>query len=194
MYYKDNKTYLTSYDVKEALNKIVNEINQQENVKFHLVGLARGSFSILHEISNRCNLPYTILQYSSYDKNDKIVKNGFSSQEIEPDDILLIVDDIADTGNSINKTIDYLNSCFSWIPNIEVYTIVGGVNNNWDYYYNHKDFKYPWVVFPWENNLNEICKNCFYSETCNKYDNKVHCNIHNKSYGKYHSCKDIQVK
>lgn len=191
MYNRGNKTYLTSYDVDLAISEMVEYINLTDK-KIHLVGLARGSFSIIHKLSNVCNLPYTILQYSRIDKKDTKVKFGFSSQEIDPDDLLLIVDDIADTGISINTSIDYLNECFSWKPDIEVYTIVGGINKNWKFVANIEDLDNNWVVFPWENKIKEICMNCAQGEDCNKNIDSTHCNKFNKSFNNYHSCPEFK--
>lgn len=190
MYIREDKTFLSHQDVQLSINDIVEHIKCID-AKVHLIGLARGSFSILHELSNRCNLPYTILKYSRYDKNDKEIQFGYSSEEIQPDDILLIVDDIADSGISIENTINYLNECFSWKPIIDVYTIVGGINKNWNYSININDLSNNWVVFPWENEIIEICKNCNSGEECFKNKDNIHCNIHNKSYNSYHNCSDF---
>ena len=192
MYIRNNKTYLTQYDLKDAINQIISFIKSLErNNSIHLIGLARGSFNLIQELSNKCNLPYTILQYSTYDKDDKEVKFGFSSEDIQPDDMLLIVDDIVDTGNSIIKTIEYLKIILRK-PKIEVYSVVGNKTKfpNWNYYIDN-EFN-NWIVFPYENmEYKEICKECELGIPCNKYEYKIHCTQFNKSFFNCHSCKDF---
>lgn len=200
MYIKNEKTYLTYQDIKICTNSIVKYIkNTQEsnpNTIFHLVGIARGSFNLIQAVSNQCQLPYTILQYSTYDGNDKEVKFGFSSQPIENNVTFLILDDIADTGNTIFKTIEFLNKDMNknmkQVKDIKVYTVVGNPkhNVNWMYYINHEQLKHKWVVFPYENTeVIEECNSCQEGEPCNKTIGYTHCNIFNKSFRNDHSCK-----
>ena len=193
MYIRDDKIYLTQHDLKNAYNVIITYINQLklDGKNIHLVGIARGSFNLIQELSNRCKLEYTILQYSTYDKDDKDVHFGFSSSKIEPNDILLIVDDIADTGNTVNKTMKYLQESFSWIPKIEVFTLVGSNVKfpEWKFVFEYNE---EWIVFPYENNLIESCVNCLNGEVCNKNLNNIHCNLFNKSFNNNHSCVEFK--
>lgn len=150
---KNSKVYLSYNDTKKAHEYAVGIINTLKNrgIKVHLVGIARGSFSILHELAVRCNLPYTILQYQSYDGNDTEIKLGFSSTNFPQDDeLVFIVDDIADSGNTINKTLEYLQENVGDKLRTYVFTIVGSNKFNWDYYYNHEALDNAWIVFPYE--------------------------------------------
>lgn len=193
MYIRDGKTYLTNFDLKNAYNIIIDYINQLklDGKNIHLVGIARGSFNLIQELSNRCDLEYTILKYSTYDKNDTDVKEGFSSVKIKPNDLLLIIDDIADTGNTIINTIKYLQEKYNIINNIDVFTLVGSSIKfpKWKYVYEHKE---KWIVFPYEHNLIESCKICLNGEECNKYFKYIHCNIFNKSFNSNHSCIEFK--
>lgn len=39
----------------------------------------------------------------------------------------------------------------------------------------------------------EICENCIHGEQCYDNEDKQHCNIHDKSFEKNHSCDSVEV-
>lgn len=194
MYIRNDKTYLTYQDVKDSINAIGSFIKRNPGSKFHLFGVARGSFNLVQAISNQFNLPYTMLQYSTYDGNDEYVRMGFESKPIERHSVALILDDIADSGNTIRKTIEFINNNILNIDDTKVFTTIGNSKHDpdWMYYFDHNDFKHKWIVFPYENNeIHEVCQNCQNGEVCNTYPNKTHCNNFNKSFDNNHSCRSF---
>ena len=196
MYYRDNKTYLTHNDMKAAINAMVTDIQHliSGGDSIHLIGIARGGLNLVQELSNRLKLPYTILKYSVYDRDDRGVVFGLSSDDIEPEEKLYIVDDILDTGKTITKVKEYLENCFEWKPTIEVFTIVGTKTfskNNY-FFFEHESFTHPWVVFPYEcDNLNyEICNNCLSGS--NDIQGYIYCLNDERKYPEHHTCRNFK--
>lgn len=152
MYQKNDKTYYEWKDFEECVTQCGVEI--ENSIKpYRLVGILRGSITLLHRLSNEYNLPYTLMSYNTYDENNNKslkdeMKHVFNSTPISVDEVIYIIDDIADTGDTINKTIEWFHEHY---PNnkISVFTIFGNADKfpGWCYQQRHNS---EWVIFPWE--------------------------------------------
>ena len=114
----------------------------------HIVTLYKGGLPLGVTLANRLALPLTIVDYQSYDgesKEPKIIKYG---AEIKETSRILLVDDIADTGNSFRKTIEMLNTKHKGVY-IRPMSLVGSIEHPESWYYKH-EHDGRWVVFPWE--------------------------------------------
>lgn len=112
----------------------------------HIVTLFRGGLPLGTTLSNKCKLPLTILDYQSYDGDSKEVEWGICN--LTKDSKILLVDDLADSGLSLNKAIKFLNS--NGYKNIKVCTIHGNNqihSKEWNYCNKHTG---KWIVYPWE--------------------------------------------
>ena len=188
MFLKDGKKYITWKDFELSIELTKPFI--KENT--HLVGILRGSMAQIQSLSNLYKLPYSLMKFSIYDGNDKYLTHLYDS-ETPNNCSFLIVDDIADSGTTINKTINYLKDNYPE-SEIMVYTLVGNKEKfpYFNYTFEHNN---DWCVFPWEySSLNNTCSNCYYGEQCNKDQNKEHCNKFNKSYNKEYYCKEFSPK
>lgn len=133
---------LLIYDLKSSY-----DINSNNT---HIVTLYRGGLPLGVSLSNKLKVPLSILDYQRLDGVDKesqevsFIKNA----NIKEDCTILLVDDIADEGITIRKSIEFLNEHFPK-NKIIVYTLIGNKKHN-------KDWKYSienngnWQVFPWE--------------------------------------------
>ncbi len=134
------KQYITWREVDD----IVTDLELEANA--HVITLYRGGLPLGVMLSNRYGINLSILDYQSYDGNSKDVRL-MKNAGIKDNEILYIVDDIADTGNSIEKSLEFLHKTF---PNNEVriFTIVGRKHNppEWKYSIEYKN----WCIFPWE--------------------------------------------
>ena len=114
----------------------------------HVVTLYRGGLALGLALSNRCNLPLSIIKYQSYDGKDKKVK-FIHKANIKKTDNIIVVDDLADTGNSIVKVTSFLRE--QGYSNITVCTIHGNrdFKNKFGWLYCRE--KNPgWEIYPWE--------------------------------------------
>jgi len=151
LYNKDNKLYFESQDFEVCVQDLSNIINKKTtNSEVHLVTLYRGGLPLGVRMSNQLNLKLSILDYQRLDgdktKEVEMMKDaGISSSEI-----IFLIDDIADEGISIGKSLKFLYKNFPSNP-IFVYTIFGNDrkhNKDWLYAYEHLG---QWVQFiPWE--------------------------------------------
>lgn len=109
----------------------------------HLVTLYRGGLPLGVTLSNRCKLPLSIIDYQSYDGNTGnpvLIKNA----GIKDNDVVLLIDDIADSGRSIKASLELLEGF-----NVNVMTLYGNDKHNKEWYYCRPHNK-EWVTFPWE--------------------------------------------
>ena len=116
-------------------------------------------------------------------------------------DKILLVDDICDTGKSIEKIYKFLKLVNSNVE-IDILCIYGNKGAEeylgkylpeakLNYLYDNED---RWVTFgTWENDYN-ICKACIFGEACNRDpENMIHCSLHDKSFHWTHSCADFSL-
>ncbi len=111
-----------------------------KNRDVHLVSLYRGSLPLGVKLSNILKLPLSIIDFQSYDGNSNkpsLIKNA----GIKQNQTIVILDDIYDTGNTLEKTRSYFLKYYpnkiegvvlmnnkntpSWI------TSLGQSNGNW---------------------------------------------------------------
>ena len=178
----NNKQYIKWEQIDKIVDDRFKVLNGCENA--HIITLFRGGLPLSTMISNRYKIPLSILDYQSYDGTSENV-TMIKDSGIKENDIIYLIDDIADTGNSIKKALDFLNDKYPSCTVI-VYTIVGKSTNpsTWKY-----DIEFiNWVVFPWEENNKVECKKCIFGEPCNKEMFKTHCNIKNESFYNTYSC------
>ena len=116
-------------------------------------------------------------------------------------DKILLVDDICDTGKSIEKIYKFLKLVNSNVE-IDILCIYGNKGAEeylgkylpeakLNYLYDNED---RWVTFgTWENDYN-ICKACIFGKACNRDpENMIHCSLHDKSFHWTHSCADFSL-
>ena len=136
---------------EEDIKRIVDLL---KNEKVHLVALYRGSLPLGVRLSNELNAPLSIVDYQTRDGDSKkpvLIKNaGISSI-----DTLYIVDDIYDTGLTMNKTKEFLEQEF---PNNKVKCLVlyknlknSHLHKNYPDVYSLRESNNEWIVFEdWE--------------------------------------------
>lgn len=114
-----------------------------------IVTLYCGGLPLGTKLRNVLNIPLSILDYQSYDGNSKGVT--LMKSHLTDKSKILLVDDIADTGNSLHKSIEFLNNHFNRNMDITVCTIHGNKEYkdryNWLYCNEHNK---QWIVYPWE--------------------------------------------
>lgn len=196
-----SKKYLTSQEIDNSLMDCIDIINQNLTgvQKPHIVSLYRGSLPLGVKLSNKLQAPLSIIDYQSYDgksKKPELMKNA----GITAEDLLVVIDDICDKGDTLRLTEEYIKA---WFPynKILIYTIVGSKEHPKHYHYsiehevNQFTREKAWVVFPWEIINDTRCKSCKHSEPCYKNPkNQSHCNIKDKSFPNNHTCESFEVR
>ncbi len=127
------------------------EVFKQENINFHFVSIYRGSLLMGQHLSNIINSPLSIVKFQRLDGGDKDVEFIYNAG-IKSDEVIIILDDIFDTGETLQKVRKYFNTHY---PTSLVQAFTLSWNNK-----SHDDtpdwltsnFKTngKWVVFPWE--------------------------------------------
>lgn len=193
MFRKEDKLYYTWYDFDECIKQCCTFIESMSK-PIHVVTFYRGGLPLGTRLSNEFKLPLSIIDYQSYDGNTKEM-SFMKNANICSNEVLYVVDDIMDSGNTINKAIDFLHKEF---PNnqIEVFTIFGNNDKFKGTYYQHKHNKNDWIVFPWEMDITSLmkCSVCVHGEPCNKNAENIHCNIFNASYPANRSCEKFEYE
>ena len=158
-----------------------------------IFGIYRGSLQPAVHLSNVTNSRKNIgiIQFQSYDGNDKTVKILCEGGDIDKNTAIFVIDDIYDTGNTINKVKKKMKYKYKH-NNIHYVTLFGKPNDEGVYYVReNKNF----VIFPWETITDTRCKVCNHSEPCrNNLDTHSHCNLKNKSFINQHTCSDFKEK
>jgi len=119
----------------------------------YFVGIHRGGLPLAVKLSNHYNSKMGILKYQSYGEGaDKL----FSFTDFYPDlgDIIVIVDDIVDTGKTFNIISEQLKMIEKYnfeAVYISIYRHQNYVSSNEIKLYSCREKCNEWVVFPWEN-------------------------------------------
>lgn len=104
---------ITEQEIEQAVDRLANQINQDYRDKFPvLVAILKGSFIFLSDLVRRLKFPLHIefVCLSSYQGTTTTgkVRMGLPPQMSLKGRDVLIVEDIVDTGITINYLIDYL--------------------------------------------------------------------------------------
>lgn len=174
----------------------------------------RGGLTLGTKLSHVLDLPLGIINYQRLDSNSKTSTIQLAIEPVGKDDIgeevpfwamkkILLVDDILDTGYTMEKIYRYLQLIN---PDIDITIVclfgsdvgIAHVANNLEIDSNKLVCLRPnngrWILFEtWENDMN-ICKWCKNGEPChNDRFNKTHCNLKDKSFNNKDTCENFQV-
>ena len=130
----DDKHYLSWMGFEFAISEFVRDYRENDRKCVGVYGPPRGGLPIAVTLSHRLGIPLITKETDIYTKygNEKSI---------------LIVDDIADTG----KTLDSIKPLMG--PNDLVYTIYYHQQSTFKPNYTVFEKKEEWVVFPWEEDI-----------------------------------------
>lgn len=195
-----NKKYLTEQEIDNSLKDCIDLINQNITgvQKPHIISLYRGSLPLGVKLSNHLEVPLSIIDYQTRDgksKKPKLLKNA----GITASDLLVVIDDLVDSGKTFKITEEYVRA---WFPNNQIifWTVIGSKEHPEHYNYSIEHPKDPednttkmWVSFPWEAIIDTRCKVCKNSEPCrDNLETHRHCNIKNKSFKNTETCSQFE--
>lgn len=180
-----------------------------------VIAPSRGGLPIGVKVSHMFDIPLGIIKFQRLDNNSK--KNDIQlalepvGKDADGEELpswemknILLVDDICDTGKSIEYIYKYLKLIY---PNakIEVFTLFASkdgieyLEEKIPNFEKETNFLYlndcvNWVVFPWENDGGK-CSWCSEGEVCR--DNPLthtHCDTNNASYVNNYKCEKFKLK
>jgi len=124
----------------------------------HVVGIYRGSLGMAAHLSNVRNVPMSIVGFQTRDGEDKKpywIHNATTADtswsELDEGQHILIVDDIYDTGHTMNNVQEFVKrerTKPSTMPRVSGYCLFGKENAKNIVYSQPHDGS--WIVFPWE--------------------------------------------
>ena len=148
----DGKTYYTWSDYAK-------DMRATDWIKCdHVVAVYRGSLGMASHVSNMKDIPMSIVGFQTRDVDDKKpywIHNTTEADTSWLDDSdgkhILVVDDIYDTGRTMNKVQEFIKrerTKPSIMPRVSGYCLFGKENAKNIVYSNEHDGS--WIVFPWE--------------------------------------------
>ena len=137
---KNNKFYYSWKDFDLCIANIV-ELNKLNKV--NIVVPYRGGLPFGTALSNKLDMPLSIIDFQRYDGNSFQVT--MIKDTIKEEELILLVDDIADEGITLNKCISYIKENYK--NNIKVHTMIGSKKHpkEWSCTFEHKG----WAIFPY---------------------------------------------
>lgn len=146
-------THPTYGNIETACVHIINELDAKGIRPSKIVALSRGGLMLGVILSHNLNVPMIPVQYSSKaGKGDD--KNHTNQLPVIQDEDILVVDDIADSGHSLDEVckfyeqFEHANNVFS----ASMYLKEGSVHTP-TVHWHHLKKDGPFIHFPWERHL-----------------------------------------
>lgn len=164
-----NKVYYTDREIKQWVHQIIRSMNDEQWRPDYIVGISRGGLVPAVMLSQYLNIPLRTLEVSLRDNGNCTSDLGMAEDafghNLEISKKILIVDDINDTGATLNWIKeDWPSGCFPndnhwnfvWNQNVRFAVMIhNDVSKfkNVDYIGKtiNKHEKDEWCVFPWES-------------------------------------------
>jgi xanthine phosphoribosyltransferase len=160
------KIYHTWQDVERQTQEILRQINLDSWRPDYVVGLTRGGLVPANLISQYLEVPMECLKVSLRDDNNGPESNLWMAEDAYNGKKILIVDDINDSGATLNWIReDWQSSCLPkdkrwkeiWANNVRVAVLVDNESSKSKLKISYsavdlnKAEEDSWIVFPWED-------------------------------------------
>jgi hypoxanthine phosphoribosyltransferase len=161
-----NKIYYTWQDVEQQTQEILRQLQRDTWRPDYVVGLTRGGLVPANLISQYLECPMECLKVSLRDDDSQPESNLWMAQDAYEGKRILIVDDINDSGATLNWIMqDWQSGCYPkdkrwkeiWGKNVRVAVLVDNESskNKLNISYSAVDLNKAeedsWIVFPWED-------------------------------------------
>jgi hypoxanthine phosphoribosyltransferase len=124
MNYKMEKIYIDWIEIEELVKVLVDEIKESNNIPKYITGLPRGGLIPAVLLSHMLDIPFVSLE---------------NIKSIHPKSVL-IVDDIADSGKTLERYNQYQTAVLHYKPQ-SIHTPT---------YYSNEIANEKWIVYPFE--------------------------------------------
>jgi xanthine phosphoribosyltransferase len=159
------KVYYKDKDIRSFVHKVVRDMQRDNWKPDYIVGLTRGGLVPANMLSQYLEIPMECLKVSLRDSNTESESNLWMAEDAYDGKNILVVDDINDTGATLNWIRqDWPSGCFPndpkwssiWNHNVRFAVLVDNTSSEFhDINYSgieiNKQEDPIWCVFPWEN-------------------------------------------
>jgi len=160
------KIYYTWQDVENQTQEILRQLQRDAWMPDYVVGLTRGGLVPANLISQYLEVPMECLKVSLRDDNNQPESNLWMADDAFEQKRILIVDDINDSGATLNWIReDWQSGCFPkdkrwkeiWGNNVRVAVLIDNesskskLNVSYSAVDLNKAEEDSWIVFPWED-------------------------------------------
>jgi hypoxanthine phosphoribosyltransferase len=150
------KVYVSWNDVQRQVQELVRQMWQDRWVPDYVVGITRGGLTPANLISQYLDVPMETLKVSLREGSESCETNCWMQEDALADRNILIVDDINDSGATLNWIRDDWGAEVEWGSNVRVAVLYDNESSESvhtpDYSAEsiNKAADPQWIVFPWE--------------------------------------------
>ena len=158
-----NKMYVEWHQFHLMIDALADKVKASNWQPDYIVGLTRGGLIPATILSHRLKCPLETLKVSLRDGSEQ-EHNTWMAEDAYNKKKILIVDDLNDSGNTINWIMrDWMDSCLMedpvwndvWGNSVKVAVLYNSKDSDAklvpEYYIHELKEPKPWIVFPWEN-------------------------------------------
>ena len=139
-----NKLYIQDSDIKTYLQTILRAMHKDKFVPDVVIGLSRGGLQPAVMLSNYFDVP--MIPVSLALRDHQVEKVDF---ELDPNKKYLVIDDINDSGATLNSLAQYMNE-HTWRSAVLINNLPSPFEPDYQGIEINKDEEDVWVVYPWE--------------------------------------------
>lgn len=143
-----DKVYVEQETVDEMIASLCDKIEAAELPINKIVGIANGGLNVSIPLAKMLRIPHQQLRISFYEGDFIFEEQSFVHED---DDVILLVDDLIDSGKTIGFFNDKYHTCQG--QNLYVASLFFKFDNDHFQYANFyaEDKPEGWCIFPWEN-------------------------------------------
>ena len=139
-----NKLYIQDSDIKTYLQTILRAMHKDKFVPDVVIGLSRGGLQPAVMLSNYFDVP--MIPVSLALRDHQVERLDF---EIDPGKKYLVIDDINDTGATLERLSQYMVEA-QWRSAVLINNLPSPFEPDYQGIEINKDEEDVWVVYPWE--------------------------------------------
>jgi hypoxanthine phosphoribosyltransferase len=150
------KVYVSWNDVQRQVQELVRQMWQDRWVPDYVVGITRGGLTPANLISQYLGVPMETLKVSLRGEEPDCESNFWMQEDADRGRNILIVDDINDSGETLNWIQKDWGGTVRWGDNVRVAVLYDNESSNSLHTpdYSAEDINKAadpqWIVFPWE--------------------------------------------
>ena len=147
------KEYMSWEQYEKNIEEFLKILTFIETNDVVILGIKRGGLPTAVSLSNKLNVPISLVTFQTRDGSDA-EPNFLEPELIESAKVIIVPDDIYDSGLTINKIVSELKVRFDKTDNQMVLLFHYASNHIFES--NLKNYKHislndgKWIVFPWE--------------------------------------------